>query len=71
MEEPIIIDKQLYPDEAYEPLRKLYVDADSIKQECKSHETCNDCFFYDQDKNYPTCVLMLRTPEDWALDHLS
>ena len=45
--------------------------AKSIKNECRKQRICDDCIFYDHDKNYPTCVLMVRTPEDWALEHLS
>ena len=82
MIEPIIIDTQLYPDEVYEPLRKtldeifsepktLRFFAKQIKNECKKHKTCDECTFYDNDKCYPTCVLMVRSPEDWALEHLS
>lgn len=45
--------------------------ADLIRHECKMHVKCDDCIFYDNDPWYPTCVLMMRYPEDWALDHLS
>lgn len=82
MKEPIIIDSQLYPDEEYEPLRRTLAEiltkpealkayADLIRHECKMHGTCHDCMFYDNDENNPICVLMMRTPEDWALEHLS
>lgn len=82
MEEPIIIDTQLQPDDAYEPLQKtlatiltkpkaLITYADLIRHECKMHGNCYDCTFYDKDENYPICVLMMRTPADWALENLS
>ena len=81
MEKPIIIDTQMYPDEEYEPLRRtlaemltkpktLRVYADLIRHECKMHGNCQDCTFYDKDENYPICVLMMKTPADWALDRL-
>jgi len=82
MEEPIIIDTQLYPDEEYEPLRRtlaeiltkpdaLKVYADLIRHECKMHGDCPDCVFYDKDENNPTCILTYRAPEAWPLEHLS
>lgn len=45
--------------------------AGAIRNECRKQEGCAECPFYDKDVNYPVCVLMMRSPADWALEHLS
>ena len=83
MEEPIIIDTKLYPDEEYEPLRKtlakvltkpeaLKVYAGIIKHECKMHQNCQDCpMFGVYTPDLPECTCPFfnsENPEDWLVN---
>ena len=65
MEEPIIIDTQLHPDEAYDPLRRTIDEMNKIKTDsqaiqaiknlsdfCLSQDYCNTCPFYHKERGY-------------------
>ena len=84
MSEAVIIDTQLYSDDAYEPLRRtlatvltkpeaLKTYAKLIKHECKMHMNCQDCpmfgFYKPGVLTEKTCPFYNSdSPEDWLVD---
>lgn len=49
----------------------LFSYAFAVRNECRKQGKCANCTFYDKDEDYPVCVLMMRSPADWALEHIS
>ena len=76
--EPLIVDTQLHPDAAYEPLREwmeannrehILNCAKEIKKFCVSHK-CEECLFFQvNDVGFGDCKIWCTClPSEWDID---